>query len=222
MVRPAVDIRARIYGMAHEAATRDVMTYADPETGERDCVAHKLPVTGQDWRDKRRAVDAVLDEAGGVVTGVGDETIGEMWSLYDGQDVLNEVSPAFAENIRRHVMQAVSAGPFHLPANTGPMGDRSRRPQEQDPDMLLHVVRETGRGIIVRGAKYETAAAYANQAFVKPAIANWGDAELSDDALGFILGMGAPGLKYICRTGSAGRGRPAGWPTGCAVTASRG
>ena len=33
--------------------------------------------------------------------------------------------------------------------------------------MLLHVVRETDRGIVVRGAKYETAAAYANQAFVE-------------------------------------------------------
>ena len=36
--------------------------------------------------------------------------------------------------------------------------------------MLLHLVKETDKGIIVRGAKYETAAAYANQAFVKPTI----------------------------------------------------
>ena len=34
--------------------------------------------------------------------------------------------------------------------------------------MLLHVVKETDAGIVVRGAKYETAAAYANQAFTKP------------------------------------------------------
>ena len=34
----------------------------------------------------------------------------------------------------------------------------------------------------MRGAKYETAAAYANQAFVKPTIANWGDDKLSDYA----------------------------------------
>ena len=53
--------------------------------------------------------------------------------------------------------------------------------------MLLHVVRETDGGIVVRGAKYETAAAYANQAFTKPTIANWGDAELSDYAVGFIV-----------------------------------
>ena len=88
-----------------------------------------------------------------------------MWSLYDGQEMLNEVDPQFSENIRRHVDRAVHEDPFHVSANTDPKGDRSKSPQEQDPDMLLHVVRETDRGIIVRGAKYETAAAYANQAF---------------------------------------------------------
>ena len=72
--------------------------------------------------------------------------------------------------------------------------------------MLLHLVKETDAGIIVRGAKYETAAAYANQAFVKPTIANWGDDKLSDYALGFICDMGAKGLKHICRTGFAGPG----------------
>jgi ABC-type amino acid transport system permease subunit len=36
--------------------------------------------------------------------------------------------------------------------------------------MLLRVVKETDAGIVVRGAKFETAAAYANQAFTKPTI----------------------------------------------------
>ena len=84
-----------------------------------------------------------MDDIGGVVTRVGDETVGEMWSLYDGQDVLNEVDPRFSENIRRHVDRVLRADPFHVSANTDPKGDRSKRPQDQDPDMLLHVVRET-------------------------------------------------------------------------------
>jgi 4-hydroxyphenylacetate 3-monooxygenase len=164
-----------------------------------------LPLSQQDWLDKRRAVETVLDEIAGVVTRVGDETVGEMWSLYDGQDVLNEADPRFAENIRNHVQRLIDRDPFHVSANTDPKGDRSKRPQEQDPDMLLHVVKETDAGIIVRGAKYETAAAYANQAFAKPTIANWGDAELSDYAVGFICDLGSPNLKFICRTGFAGR-----------------
>src|SRR5215217_7552515 len=182
MFKPVVDIRARIYDLAHEPATREVMTTVDPDSGELCAVGLTLPRTREDWHAKRRAVETVLDDVGGVVTRVGDETVGEMWSLYDGQDVLREVDPRFSDNIRRHVERAVRADPFHVSANTDPKGDRSKRPQDQDPDMLLHVVRETDRGIVVRGAKYETAAAYANKAFTKPTIANWGDDKLSEYA----------------------------------------
>jgi 4-hydroxyphenylacetate 3-monooxygenase len=212
MFKPIVDIRARVYDMAHEQATQLTMTYVDDATGERNAIGLKLPYTQQDWHDKRRAVDAVLDDIGGIATRVGDETIGEMWSLFDGKDMLNEVDPRFADNIERHIRRALHEDPFHVSANTDPKGDRSKPPQEQDPDMLLHVVKETDAGIVVRGAKYETAAAYANQAFVKPTIANWGDAKLSDYAVGFIVNMSAPGLKFICRTGFAGRANPADYP----------
>ena len=73
------------------------------EDGEWNAMANKLPRTQQDWWDKRRATDTVLEAIGGVVTRVGDETVGEMWSLFDGQDVLNEVDPQFSANIRRHI-----------------------------------------------------------------------------------------------------------------------
>ena len=142
----------------------------------------------------------MLDDLGGIVTRVGDETVGEMWSLYDGQDVLNDIDPAFSEHIRAHVRRAELADPFHVSANTDPKGDRARRPQDQDPDVLLHVAGETSNGIVVRGAKFETAAAYANQAFVKPTIGDWGDAKLSDYAVGFVVDMGARGIRHICRS----------------------
>ena len=211
MFKPLVDIRARIHDMAHEAEHADIMAYQD-SAGETNAVSTKLPLTPEDWQAKRTAVDAVLDEIGGIVTRVGDETVGEMWSLYDGQEILNEVNPQFAENIRRHVDRVVREDPFHVSANTDPKGDRSKRPQDQDPDMLLHVVKETDAGIIVRGAKYETAAAYANQAFTKPTIANWGDSQLSDYAVGFICNLSAPNLKFICRTGFTGRAPAEDYP----------
>jgi 4-hydroxyphenylacetate 3-monooxygenase len=148
MFKPLVDIRARIYDMQHDAATRDLMTYTD-EQGEDHAIGLKMPYSQQDWHDKRTSTDAVFDDIGGVVTRVGDETVGEMWSLFDGQDVLNEVDPQFSENIKRHVKKVLYEDPFHVSANTDPKGDRSKPPQEQDPDMLLHVVKETDAGINV-------------------------------------------------------------------------
>jgi 4-hydroxyphenylacetate 3-monooxygenase len=203
--KPIVDARARIYDMAHDEATRDVMSYVDPASGERCPIGSQLPMTKDDWRAKRLAVDTVLDDVGGIVTRVGDETVGEMWSLYDGQDVLNEIDPQFSEHIRTHVRRAATDDPFHVSANTDPKGDRSKRPQDQDPDVLLRVVSENDNGIVVRGAKFETAAAYANQAFVKPTIGDWGGSELSEYAVGFVASMGAPGITHVCRSGFANR-----------------
>jgi 4-hydroxyphenylacetate 3-monooxygenase len=210
--KPIVDVRARLYDMQGEAGYSERLTYRDPVTGEACPLFYKPPTTQQDWWDKYHGVEMLMHAIGGVVTRVGDETVGEMWSLADGQDVLNAVNGQFSENIRCHIQRVLRTDTFHVSANTDPKGDRSKRPQEQDPDMLLHVVRETDAGIVVRGAKYETAAAYANQAFVKPTIANWGDAKLSDYAVGFIADMGARGVKHLCRTGFAGRTPVADYP----------
>ena len=183
-------------------ATCDVMTVT--QGSEVNAIGSSLPYTQDDWWAKRRATDLLMEDIGGVVTRVGDETVGEMWSLFDGTDVLNEVDPQFAKNIETHIGKVLKGDPFHVSANTDPKGDRSLAPQDQDPDMLLHVVKETDAGIVVRGAKYETAAAYANQAFTKPTIANWGNAELSDYAVGFICDLSSSGLKFLCRGGFAG------------------
>ena len=72
MFKPLVDIRARIYDMAHDANTKDVMVFED--NGEEYAIGLKLPHTQQDWHDKRRSTDAIFDDVGGVITRVGDET----------------------------------------------------------------------------------------------------------------------------------------------------
>lgn len=200
--KPIVEVRARIYDMAFAAELRDKMVYS--ENGEDYAIGLKMPRTADDWLKKRASVAAVMQDIGGVVTRVGDETAGEMWSLYDGSAILDEVDPRFSQNIAHHIQKVIDTDTFHVSANTDPKGDRSKPPQEQDPDMLMHVVKETDAGIVIRGAKFETAASYANQAFVKPTIANWGDAKLSDYALGVICPMNAKGLKHICRSGFAG------------------
>ena len=143
--QPIVDVRARIYDMAHEDEHRKIMAYTDEESGEACNIGYKPPKTQDDWHDKRRAIDTVLNDIAGVVTRVGDETIGEMWSLWDGKAVLDEIDPQFSENVNRHIRHALVSDTFHVSANTDPKGDRSKRPQEQDPDMLLHLVKRNRR-----------------------------------------------------------------------------
>lgn len=208
--KPVIDIRARVYDLQHAKETQPIMTFE--QGGELFAVGNQIPRKQKHWHAKRRAVDTLLKDIGGVITRVGDETVGEMWSLADGADILNEIDPRFATNINNHIRLAVENDPFHVSANTDPKGDRSLKPQQQDPDMLTHVVRETDAGIIIRGAKYETAAAYSNQAFLKPTIANWGDASISDYAVGCIVKMNAPGVKHICRSGFGREGAADDYP----------
>ena len=101
--KPIVDVRARMYDMAHEAKYQDRLTYV--EDIKRNTIFYKPPRETKDWTDKVAAVDAVMQDIGGVVTRVGDETIGEVWSLIDGRDVLAEFDPRFADNVDRHVQK---------------------------------------------------------------------------------------------------------------------
>lgn len=210
--RPIIDVRARMYDLAFEERHRDKMSYIDRETGQRRSILNKLPVEQQDWDAKRVALGTVFHDIGGIVNRVGDETVAAMWSMYDGRERLKQVDHRFSDNVERHLKHILLTDPYHVSGNADPKGNRSKRPQDQDPDMLLHAVKETDAGIFVRGAKYETGSAYANQAFIKVVTADWGDAKLSDYAIGFILDdMAAPGLKHLCRTGFNDR-RPEDYP----------
>ena len=202
-LKPIIDVKARMYDMAHEGRYANDLTYV--EGNEKHSIFYRPPTEQKDWHDKIKAVDHVMKDIGGVVTRVGDETIGEMWSLTDGRDVLAEIDPRFAANIDHHIRAVIEKDIFHVSANTDPKGDRSLPPQQQDPDLMVHVTRETDACIIIRGAKYETAAAYADQAYLKPTVGAWANEKLSDYAVGCIVKMGAPGVKHICRGGFANR-----------------
>ena len=110
---------------------------------------------------------------------------------------LNQVDPKFADNIEFHTKNVTHCDVFHISANTDSKRDCSKVSQEQDSGMLLHVVKKVDAGIVVRGAKFESAAVYANQAFSKPTIANWGNDQLSNYAIGFICDFNSLGLKFI-------------------------
>src|SRR6202035_2066721 len=95
--RPIVDAKARMYDMAHEPTHAARMVFA--EAGDNSSVLFAPPTEQAHWHEKWRALDLYFNDIGGVVTRVGDETVGEMWSLLDGRDVLNEIDPRFADNI---------------------------------------------------------------------------------------------------------------------------
>ena len=72
--KPVVDRKARMYDMAHEAAWASTMSYA--EDGERFSTLLRPPTEKEHWQEKWRAVDAYFNDIRGILTRVGDETVG--------------------------------------------------------------------------------------------------------------------------------------------------
>ena len=54
--KPIVDIRARIYDMAHEEKFSENLTYTDEKSNEKNCIGSKLPKSKNDWLLKREAI----------------------------------------------------------------------------------------------------------------------------------------------------------------------
>src|SRR5271154_6684620 len=56
---PMVNVRARIYDLAHEDGAADLLTYVDGQTGERCATTSRPPHTREDWRARRAAGGAI-------------------------------------------------------------------------------------------------------------------------------------------------------------------
>jgi 4-hydroxyphenylacetate 3-monooxygenase len=197
--KAAVDARARIYDLRHAPGLASKMLYVE-EDGATYPRPFKLPRSKDDLTAWRAYFETLHTELGGPIERLADDAVGELWSMYDARERLAQIDPRYSANVERAIQHVREADLYHVSGNTDPKGDRSKAPGEKsDPDLLLHVVEERDDGIVVRGAKYETGAAYAHQAFVKPTIANW-DESMVEYAAGFICDISAPGLKLICRS----------------------
>jgi 4-hydroxyphenylacetate 3-monooxygenase/4-hydroxybutyryl-CoA dehydratase/vinylacetyl-CoA-Delta-isomerase len=97
-------------------------------------------------------------------------------------------------------------------AMTDVKGDRSLRPHQQaDPDLYLHVVDRTEKGIIVRGAKaHNTNAPYAHELIVLPT-REMTEADAAY-AVAFAIPADTEGITMICRCSSPRQPRPGSRP----------
>jgi 4-hydroxyphenylacetate 3-monooxygenase len=196
----AAQLRAEIYDALRDHHRVKKGSTFDSSSQSMVSRLHVPPVTKQDWYDKLEVLEDLFRDVRHLPSRVGDETVPAVWSMIDGLDFIRECNPCFAGNIQRHMKNILLTDPYHVSGNADPKGNRSTNPEDREADLLLRVVKETDAGLIVRGAKYETGAAYANQAFIKPTVANWAGQELSPHAVGFIWNrFNDENVKIICR-----------------------
>lgn len=197
-IKPMVDTIARIYDLQHDQRYRDLFCFST-EDGETASRVYKLPNTIEDLRNRREMTMAVLNEVSPVIDRFGDETVTPLFVMTDRRALLDKYDRRYSVNVAGWLNKLQRENLFLTSGNTDPKGDRSKQPYQQtDPDLYLRVVDERDDGIIIRGAKYETGACYANVAFIKPTVGQW-IPENTDYAVACIVPLNSPGVRHICR-----------------------
>jgi aromatic ring hydroxylase len=188
---------ARLYDRQHDPADRDRMTVE--WEGERISYSYFPPSTPEELLAKRGNVEcwseATLGHMGRFPDFCAQLTVG----MIEYADDLGKADPRFGQNALAYHRYCASRDLCLTHALNDQYYDRSKRVLEQeDPDLCLHVVRETAEGIVVRGLRsLATLAPLSDETLVYPIRPRAADEQ--DYALAFAVPMNAPGLITICR-----------------------
>lgn len=196
IIKPSLNAVAMTYALAHKEEYKDIMTAKSHITGN---IINRFTHIHQSIDDlvKKSKMGRLLGS-----------TTGCCFQRCVGMDALNALSMttyAIDQKYNTHYYQRFLSYLHYVQENdlvcdgamTDPKGDRSLPPHKQeDPDMYLHVIKETPDGIIVRGAKaHQTGALNSHEIIVMPTIAM--RQEDKDYAISFAVPADTRGIIYI-------------------------
>ena len=196
VIRPSINSVAKTYELAAAEGCRELLSTSSSLTGE---TINRFTHLHQSAADLVRKVQ--MQRLLGQKTAacfqrcVGMDAINALDSVTWEMD--QKLGTHYHERFRSYVKYLQENDLVVDGAMTDPKGDRSLRPHQQaDPDMYLHLVRESPDGIVVRGAKlHQTGAVNSHEICVMPTMAM--AEEDRDYAVAFAVPSDSPGLIYI-------------------------
>ena len=201
---------ADIYDKQHQPEYRDIMTVE--YEGERISCSYLPPKNKEQLALKRRNIEFWSEQTFGQM-GRYPEFVAELVvGLLDWTYLIEKTNKQWAENARNY-HRYVSRNDLCLThALTDQYYDRTKRVSEQqDPDLILHVVGESEKGPVVRGLRtLATLAPISDEVLVYPNRPREPDER--DYAIAFAIPMNAPGLKIVCRDLYAEHADPERYP----------
>ncbi len=188
---------ARLYDRQHSA--EDAATMTAEWQGEHISLSYLPPTSAEELAAKRRNIELWANETLGQMGRYPDFCSELTVGLLDAADWLGQADKRFADNARAYHRWCAARDLCLTHALNDQFYDRSKRILNQpDPDLILHVVRETPEGPVVRGLRnLATLAPLSDEALVYPNRPR--EADEADYALAFAVPMNAPGLSIICR-----------------------
>ncbi len=188
---------ADLYDMQHAPEYKDIMTVE--YEGERISYSYLPPRSPEELALKRRNIELWSQQTFGQMGRYPDFCAQLVVGLFDWAHIIEKTNTKWAENARAYHRHASRNDLCLTHALTDQYYDRTKRVSEQeDPDLILHIVGETSKGAVVRGLRtLATLAPLSDEVLVYPNRAR--DADEADYAIAFALPMNAPGLKIVCR-----------------------
>jgi 4-hydroxyphenylacetate 3-monooxygenase oxygenase component len=195
--RGVIATLASLYDLQHQRL--DELTFPSPRDGKPVAASFVVAETIEQAHWRIHAEEFRADYTFGLMGRMPDFCNALVADVYAARTFLGQRETRYAENLTRYY-EAARDGDWCLTHTlVDPQIDRSKGPAEQDdPFAALRLVKETDRGLVVRGAKMlSTLAPFANELWVGPFYPRRPGEE--PYALSFAVPMDTPGLKFVCR-----------------------
>lgn len=196
LMHPSLNSAAMTYELASDPECQDVMTTVSHLTGRkinRFCHIHQ---SVDDLVAKVKMLRLLGRKTGSCFQRcVGMDALNALYSVTFEID--RDFGTGYHQRFLRYLEHVQENDLMLDGAMTDPKGDRSLSAGEQpDPDVYLHIVDESGEGIVVRGAKaHQTGCINSHEIVVMPTAAM--KEEDRDYAVSFAVPVETEGITYI-------------------------
>ncbi|GCL72103.1 pyoverdine biosynthesis protein PvcC [Paenibacillus naphthalenovorans] len=197
LVAPAVKSIARLYDSQWETDKKEHMLFKSPKTGDLVGSSFLVPKSKDDLAKRRKMHQVWAEETYGMMGRSTDFMSAMMTAWYINSDFFGK----YADHVRNYFEYIRENDLYLTHVLIDPQVNRGKAPSEQpDEFTYLGVVRETDKGIIVRGAKMlATAGPYADEMLVWPFHLRKPTEKDYKYAISFALPMNTPGVRLIAR-----------------------
>lgn len=195
----AINTLAMLYDLQHDPQHQSLLTYPSPADGQPVSLSFLITDTAQDVDRRVRAEEFRAEATFGLMGRLPDFMNALVTDAAVAHEFIGQRNKQYGDNTLRYYEDCRDRDWCLTHTLVDPQIDRSKGPAEQtDPEAALHRVRETDRGLVVRGARMlSTLAPFSNELWVGPFYPRKPGEEVY--ALCFAVPMDIPGLKFVCR-----------------------
>lgn len=201
--RNGIQTLAKLLDMQHNPDLRNEMTYDSPTTGDRVGLSFITPKTPQDLERRRTMMTHWARASCGMMGRTPDFLNVAVMSMAAASDYLIQNRPEFKQNVENYYEYirendlVLTHTLVNLQRSRSPMAT----PLQDRTDVALSVVKETGAGIVVQGARVlATLGPLSDEITVYPARTH----QLPDGAekrysFAFAIPCNTSGMRFLCR-----------------------